>query len=86
MIALSGQSQHPAIQIISFRKKLVATSGQFGRPSSQYRNFGFAIASALVTKGNPFLPLAISMLRLFGNEAAHSRRSPLLHMVRRFPL
>jgi hypothetical protein len=67
-------------------KKAWATWGQFGRPSSQYRNSGFAIASALVTQCNPFSLLAISMLRLFSNEAAHSRRSPHLHMVRRFPL
>jgi hypothetical protein len=67
-------------------KKLAATSGQFGRRSSQYRNSGFASASALATKGNPFSLLAISMLRLFSNEAAHSPRSPHLHMVRRLPL
>ena len=36
------------------------------------------------TEGNPFLPLAISILRLFGNEARHSQRSPHLHMVRMF--
>jgi hypothetical protein len=63
-------------------KKLAATLGQFGRPRCQYRNFGFATAGASATKGNPFLPLAISILRLFGNEDRHSKRSPRLHMVR----
>jgi hypothetical protein len=36
----------------------------------------------IVIDRNPFLPLAISILRLFGNEARHSQRSPPLHMVR----
>jgi hypothetical protein len=47
-------------------------------------NFGFATAGALVTKCNPFLLLAISMPRLFGNEARHSQGSPHLHMVKMF--
>jgi hypothetical protein len=38
-------------------------------------------AGASVTKGNPFLPLTISILRLFGNEDRHSTRLPNLHMV-----
>jgi len=71
-------------------KKLAATLGQFGRPSSQYRKFGVATASAFafafVTQRNPFLLLGISILRLFGNEARHSQRSPHSHMVRVFPL
>jgi len=41
-------------------------------------------AGASETEVNPFLPLAISILRLFGNEARHSQRSPPLHMVRVF--
>jgi hypothetical protein len=31
---------------------------------------------------NSFLLLAISILRLFGNEEPYSKRSPYLHMAR----
>jgi hypothetical protein len=44
--------------------------------------FSFATAGQSMTKGNPLLLMAVSMLRLFGNEARHSQRSPHLHMVR----
>jgi hypothetical protein len=40
-----------------------------------------ATAGASAIKGNSFLLLAISILRLFGNEDRHSQRSPHLHMV-----
>jgi hypothetical protein len=46
--------------------------------------FRFATVGAAVIEDNPFLPLAILILRLFGNEAWHSQRSPPLHMVRVF--
>jgi hypothetical protein len=51
---------------------------------TQCRNFGFAPTDASVTEGNSFLPLAISILRLFGNEDRHSKRSPRLRVVRAF--
>src|ERR1700689_2808915 len=38
-----------------------------------------------VTIGNPLLLLAISILRLFGNEDRHSTRLHRLHMVRLSP-
>jgi hypothetical protein len=41
-------------------------------------------AGARVTKDNAFLPLAISPMRLFGNEDRHSQRLPLLHIARVF--
>jgi hypothetical protein len=44
--------------------------------------FGFAAAGRSMTKSNPFSPMAISMLRLFGNEARQSQRSAHLRMVR----
>ncbi len=50
-------------------------------PMSKFR---LRPACASVTEGNLFSPLAISILRLFGNEARHSQRSPHLHMVRVF--
>jgi hypothetical protein len=49
-------------------------------------NFGFASAGTSVIEDNPFSPLAISILRLFGNEDRHSKRAPHLHMVRVFAL
>jgi len=45
------------------------------------RHSDLATAGASATKGNPFLLLAISILRLFGNEDRHSQRLPHLHMV-----
>jgi hypothetical protein len=48
-------------------------------PISKFRS---ATASALVTKRNAFLLLAISPMRLFGNEDRHSRRLPHLHIAR----
>jgi len=47
-------------------------------------NFRSATASAVVTKGNAFLLLAISPMRLFGNEERHSQRLPHLHIARVF--
>jgi hypothetical protein len=48
----------------------------------------FTIATLLVgasaTDGNSFLLLAISIMRLFGNEDRHSRRPPHLHMAKVF--
>jgi hypothetical protein len=44
--------------------------------------FGFATAGRSMTNSNPFSPVAISMLRLFGNEARQSQRLAHLHMVR----
>jgi hypothetical protein len=44
--------------------------------------FRFATAGRPMTNSNPFSPMAISMLRLFGNEARQSQRAAHLHMVR----
>jgi hypothetical protein len=44
--------------------------------------FRFATAGRPMTNSNPFSPMAISMLRLFGNEARQSQRAAYLHMVR----
>jgi len=44
--------------------------------------FCFATAGRSMTKSNSFSAMAISTLRLFGNEARQSQRSAHLHMVR----
>jgi hypothetical protein len=48
--------------------------------------FRSGTASAVVTKGNEFLLLAISPMRLFGNDDRHSQRLPHLHIARVFAL
>jgi len=46
--------------------------------------FRSAAASALITKGNAFLLLAISPMRLFGNEDRHSQRLAHLQIAKVF--
>jgi hypothetical protein len=71
---------------IRFEKSLRRRRANFLDRNPKNENFGFATAGASMTDGNPFLPLAISILRLFGNEDRHSQRSPHLHMARVFPV
>jgi hypothetical protein len=79
----SGQPWDHSIRINSFQK---ACGGGAPIQSSvmPMAKFRLRFSGASVTEGKPFLPLAISLLRLFGNEDRHSQRSPRLHMVRVF--
>jgi hypothetical protein len=68
-----------------FRAPGALARSAFGRTRSTIfpiMIFCFATAGRSMTKSNPFSAMAISMLRLFGNEARQSQRSAHLHMVR----